>query len=140
MVGAADKIQHRQQGFAATGQHFQLVAILGQHRLPGVDHIEPGIRCQQLAQHLGFLFEALSGFAALQKTRQPRRAVEPFAGTFQAFEVVEQGDGVFQAGGVVEIEQGLAVHRQPCALDMPRGAGTMGHFTEADVAGQGAQQ
>ncbi|MNL19067.1 hypothetical protein D3C87_1402470 [compost metagenome] len=46
VVGAADEIQHRQQGFAATGQHFQLVAILGQHRLPGVDHIEPGIRGQ----------------------------------------------------------------------------------------------
>ncbi|MNV60870.1 hypothetical protein D3C71_1533510 [compost metagenome] len=82
----------------------------------------------------------MPGFAAIQETRQPRRAVEAFARPLQAFEVVEQGDGVFQARGVVEIEQGLAVHRQPCALDMPRGAGTMGHFTEADVAGQGAQQ
>ncbi|MNG19229.1 hypothetical protein D3C84_1033690 [compost metagenome] len=46
VVGAADEIQHRQQGFAATGQHFQLVAILGQYRFPGVDHVEPGVRRQ----------------------------------------------------------------------------------------------
>ena len=140
VVGAADKIQHRQQRFATTGQHFQFIAVLGQHRLAGIDHIEAGVAGQQLPQHLGFLFETLSCFAALEEACQPGRAVEAFAGALQAFEVIEQGDGVFQAGGVVEVEQGLAVDRQARAFDVSRGAGAMGHFTKADVTGQGAQQ
>ncbi|MNI08677.1 hypothetical protein D3C73_617230 [compost metagenome] len=93
-----------------------------------------------MAQDFGFLLETLSRFTAIEETRQSRRAVEAFAGAFQAFEVVEQGDGVFQAGRVVEVEQRLAIHRQPRTFDMPRGAGAVGHFAEADIAGQGAQE
>ncbi|MNJ81851.1 hypothetical protein D3C77_808740 [compost metagenome] len=48
MVGAADKIQYRQQRFAATGEYFQLIAILGQHRFAGVDHIQTGVGSKQL--------------------------------------------------------------------------------------------
>ena len=140
VVVAGDEVEHRQQRFAAHGQHGQFVAVLGQHGLAGVDHVEAGVRDQQLAQHLGFLFEALARLAAVEKARQPLWAVQAFAGAVEALQVVEQGDGVFQAGGVVQLQQCGAVHRQPRALDMAGGAGAMGHLAEADVAGQGAQQ
>ncbi|MNZ76858.1 hypothetical protein D3C78_953800 [compost metagenome] len=111
VIGAADEVQHRQQRFAAAGQHLQFVTVLGQHRLAGIDHIQPGIGGQQLAQDLGFLFKALPRLAALQEPRQPRRAVEAFAGALQLLQVVEQGDGVFQPRCVIQFEQGFAVHR-----------------------------
>ena len=75
MLLAGDEVEHGQQGLAATGQDFQLIAVLGQHRLAGIDHIEPGIARQQLAQDLGFLFETLARLAALEKPLQPCRAV-----------------------------------------------------------------
>ncbi len=138
--GAADEVEHRQQRFAATGEHRQLVAVFGQNRFAGIDHIQPGIRRQQLAQHLGLLFEALSGFAAGQEAGHPRRTVQALTGAVQAFEIVEQGDGIFQAGRVVQLQQGIAVHRQARTLYMAGGAGTMGDLAESHVAGQGAQQ
>ena len=111
VVAAADKVEHRQQRLAATGQHLQFVAVLGQHRLASVDHVQAGIGGQQLAQHLGFLFETLARLAAFQETRQPRRAIQAFAGAVEAFQVIEQGDGVFQAGSVVQLQQSFAIYR-----------------------------
>ncbi len=140
VVGAGDEVEHRQQRFAAGIEYFQLVAVLGQHRLAGVDHIQPGVAGQQLAQYLGFLFEALACFAALQEAFDARRAIEAFAWAVQAFQVVEQGDGVFQAGGVVELQQRFAINRQACALDMASGAGPVRDFAETHVAGESAQQ
>ena len=84
VFGTADKIQHRQQRFAATGQHRQFITVFGQHRFACVDHIQAGIRGQQLAQHLGFLLEALASFAAVEKTRQACRSIQTLAGTVQA--------------------------------------------------------
>ena len=93
-----------------------------------------------MPQYLGFLFETLPRFAALKKARQTRRAVQAFTRSFQTFEVVEQGDGIFQARCVEQIEQRLAVYRQPCAFHVSSGAGAMRDFAETDIAGQGAQQ
>ena len=45
LAGTAE-IEHRQQRFAAAGQHGQFVAVFGQHRLAGVDQVEPGIAGQ----------------------------------------------------------------------------------------------
>ena len=140
MVAAADEIKHRQQRLAATGQHLEFVAVLGQHRFAGVDHIQAGVGGQQLAQHLGFLFETLAGFTAIEEARQAGRAVEAFAGAIQSLQIIEQGDGIFQSGCVVQLQQGFAVHRQARAFDMPGGAGAMGDFAEAHVSGQRAQQ
>ncbi len=140
MAGLGDEVEHRQERLAAAGERRQLVLVLGQHRLAGVDHVEPGVAGQQLAQHLGLLLEALARLAAVEKACGARRAVEAFAGALQAFEIVEQGDGVFQARRVVELQQRFAVHRQPRAFDVAGGAGAVRDLAEADVAGQGAQQ
>ncbi|MCY1355047.1 hypothetical protein D9M69_414510 [compost metagenome] len=67
MVFAGDEVQHWQERPATHGQHRQFVTVFGQDRLAGVDHIEPGIGGQQLAQHLGFLLEALACLAAVEK-------------------------------------------------------------------------
>ncbi len=140
MLRAGDEVQHRQQRPAAAGEHRQFVAILGQHRFAGVDHVEPGVGGEQLADHLGFLFETPARFVAVQQPRHAFRAIETLAGALQGVQVVEQGDGVFQAGRVVEFQQRFAVHRQPGALDVAGGAGAMGDFAESTVASQGAQQ
>lgn len=139
VLAAGDEVEHRQQRLAAVGQHFQFVAVLGQHRLARIDHIQAGMTGQQLAQYLGLLLEALARFAALQKTLQPGRAVQALAWALQAFKVVEQGDGIFQAGRVVQLQQRFTVHRQPCTFHMASSAGAVGHFAKTDVAGQGAQ-
>ncbi|KKJ00148.1 hypothetical protein PROH_10520 [Prochlorothrix hollandica PCC 9006 = CALU 1027] len=123
MAGAGDEIEHRQQGSAAHVEHRQFVSILGQHWLAHVDHVQPGVGGHELAQYLGFLFVALAGFAAFEKTRQTCRAVQPLAGAVEALQVIEQGDGILQAGGVVQLQQRLAIHRQARTLDMARGAG-----------------
>ena len=140
VLRAADKVEHWQQRLAATGQHAEFVAVFGQHRLAGVDHIQSGVRGQQLAQHFGFLFKPLARFAAVEKTCDPRRAVKTFAGAVEAFQIVEQGDGVFQPRRVVQLQQRFAVHRQPSPFHVPGGAGAMGHFAKADIAGEGTQQ
>ncbi len=137
---AGNEIQHRQQRLATAGEHRQLIAVLGQHRLAGVDHIQAGVGGQQLAQHLGFLLEALPGLTAIEKARQPRRAIKPLAGSVEAFQVIEQRDGVFQPWRVVQLQQRLAVHRQSRAFHMPGGAGAMRDFAEIHVPGQGPQQ
>ena len=111
MLRAADKIEYRQQRPAATGQHTEFVAVLGQYRLAGVDHIQPRVRCQQLAQYLGLLLETLARLTAFEKPRHPRGAIQAFAGVVEAFQVVEQGDGIFKPRRVVELQQGLAVYR-----------------------------
>ncbi len=134
-----DEVEHRQQRLAAAGEHRQLVLVLGQHRLTGVDHVEPGVAGEQLTQHLGFLLEAPPRLAAVEKARGACRAVEAFAGALQSLEVVEQGDGIFETRGVVELQQRFAIHRQPCAFDVTRGARPVRDLAEADVAGQGAQ-
>ncbi|MCY1174214.1 hypothetical protein D9M73_144080 [compost metagenome] len=103
VLAAGDEVEHRQQRLAAVGQYFQFVAVLGQHRLAGINHIQTGIAGQQLAQYLGLLLETLARFAALQKTLQPGRAVQALARAFQPFKVVEQGDGIFQARRVVQL-------------------------------------
>ena len=46
VLRAADKVEHWQQRLAATGQYAEFVAVLGQHRLAGIDHIQPGVRGQ----------------------------------------------------------------------------------------------
>ncbi|MCY1425494.1 hypothetical protein D9M71_412830 [compost metagenome] len=43
---AGNEVEYRQQRLAAAGQYFQFVAVLGQHRLAGVDHIQAGIAGQ----------------------------------------------------------------------------------------------
>ncbi len=75
-----DEVEHRQQRLAAAGEHRQLILVLGQHRLTGVDHVEPGVAGQQLTQHLGFLLEALACLAAVEKARGACRAVEALTG------------------------------------------------------------
>ena len=80
---AGDKVEHRQQWLAATGQHLQFVAVLGQHWLAGIDHIQAGVAGQQLAQHLGFLLETLARFAALQEPLEAGRAVQALARALQ---------------------------------------------------------
>ena len=140
VAGAGDKVEHRQQRAATHGQHRQFVAVLGQHRLTHVDHIQAGVGGQQLTQYLGLLFVALARLAAFEKTRQARRAVQAFTGAVEALQVVEQGNGVFQAGGVVQLQQRLAVYRQARTFDMARGACARRDFAELHVAGQGAQQ
>ena len=110
VAGAGDEVEHRQQRPRAVGEHRQFVAVLGQHRLAGVDHVQPGVAGQQLAQHLGLLLEAPARLGAGQQPGDARRAVEAFGGWGEQVEVVAQGDGVLQAGGVVEFEQRLAVH------------------------------
>lgn len=129
-----DEVEHRQQRFAATRQHRQLILVLGQHRLAGVDHVQAGVAGQQLAQHLGLLFEALTGLGTLKEATAACRAIQTLAGPVQALQVVEQGDGIFQAGGVVQLQQCLAVHRQARALDMAGGAGPVRDLAEADIA------
>lgn len=98
MAGAGDEIEHRQQRPAAHGQHRQFVAVLGQHRLTHINHIQAGVGGHELAQHLGFLLVTLARFAAFEKAGQACRAVQALAGAVEALQVVEQGDGVFQAG------------------------------------------
>ncbi len=39
VAGAGDEVEHRQQRPRAVGEHRQFVAVLGQHRLAGVDHV-----------------------------------------------------------------------------------------------------
>ncbi len=138
MLGAGDKVEHRQKWLATAGQHVEFVTVLGQHRLAGVYDIEPGVACQQLAQHLGLLLEALARLAALQKPFQPRRAIQALARAFEAFEVVEQGDGIFQARCVVELQQRLPVHGQASPFHMACGAGAMRDLPETDVTREGA--
>ena len=140
VLRAADKVEHRQQRLAATGQYAEFVAVLGQHRFAGVDYVKSGVRGEQLAQYFGFLLKALARLAAFEKARDPRRAIQAFTGVVEAFKVVEQGDGIFKPRRVVQLQQRLAVYRQPGALDMARGAGAMGHFAKADIPGEGAQQ
>ena len=62
------------------------------------------------------------------------RAIQALAGAFQAFEVVEQGDGVFQPGRVVKIHQRLAAVVNRRLLHMAGGGGCVFHFTETAVA------
>ena len=104
LLRTADEIEHRQQRFAATGQHAEFVTVFGQHRFAGIDHVEPGVRSQQLAQDFGLLLETLSGLAAFQEARHSGRAVQAFTGAVEALQVVEQGDGIFQPRRVVQLQ------------------------------------
>ena len=104
LLRVADEIQYWQQRFAATGQHTEFVAVLGQHRFAGINHVQPRIRGQQLAQHFGFLLKALAGLAAFKKTRDAGRAVQAFAGAVEALKVVEQRNGIFQPRCVVQLQ------------------------------------
>ena len=98
------EVEHRQQRLATQGEDGQFIAVLGQHRLAGVDDIQPGIGTQQLAQHLGFLLETLACFAAVKEAADACRAVLARCLSGLAVEQFQQGDGVLHAGGVVQLQ------------------------------------
>jgi hypothetical protein len=113
---------------------------LAQYRLAGINHIQGGIGLEQLAQHFGFLFETLAGGAAGQKVLNTGRAVKAFVGASQLFCVGQQGHGIFQAGGIKQVQHRLAVGAQANPLNMAGGAVLRADFAETAVTGQGTQQ
>ena len=143
LIGArrAHEIEQGQQRHGTTGQNLQLVAVLGEHRVAGVDHIEGGIALQQLPQHLGLLLEAPRCPRGLQELLHPRGPVQPAPGACRlTVQRLQQGNGVFHAGGVIQRQQRRGADAQAHAFHMPRGAGARRYFAEVAVTGQRAQQ
>jgi len=135
-----DEVEHRQKRPRAGGEQFELVAVLGQHRVARIDHVQRGVARQHLAQHLGLLLEAAGGLVAGEEARHPLGAVDALAGRDQSVDELEQRDRILHARGVEEFHRRHAVGHQAQALDVAGGAGRIRHLAEADVARQRAQQ
>ncbi|MNS93216.1 hypothetical protein D3C72_1273740 [compost metagenome] len=76
--GRVHEIQHGQQGAAAGGKNGEFVAMLAQHGVARVDHVQRRVALQHFCQHAGFLFEAAMRFGRVQKAADARGAVQPF--------------------------------------------------------------
>ncbi|KAG1200834.1 hypothetical protein G6F35_012342 [Rhizopus arrhizus] len=138
--GRVHEVQHGQQGPAAGGQDGEFVAVLAQHRIARVNHVERGVGVQRLGQDAGLLFVAAVRFGRVEEAADARRAVQPFFGAIQPLQVLQQGDAVFHPGRVEPFEHGAAFQAQPRAFDVARGAGAVGHLAERGVAREGAQE
>ena len=121
-------------------EQFELVTVLGQHRIADVDHIQRSIAGQHLAQDLGLLLEAQAGLGGGEKARDALGAIDPGRGRRQRIHPFEQRDRILHAGGVPQLDPRTIARHQAQALDMAGGAGLVGDLAEADLARQGAQQ
>ncbi len=144
MVGAADEIQHRQQRLARQpARTSNSSCVLGQHRLPGVDHIMLRRRWRAVAAALWLPVRSVAAPRCPQGSgpgAPDRRGVRQVV--LKALEVQSSRAMASSRPGVSYSSSSASpsTDRRRAPFDMPGGARAMGHFAEADVAGQGTQQ
>src|SRR5690606_4524064 len=112
VAAVANKIEHRNHRLPRHGDNGEFVDIFAQHRLPAVNDIEDQIVPQQLANHLGLLVEGGVVGELLENPLQPG----PAGGGLYLQDGGQQADGVLQARGVVDGDNGLVVRQNGAAL------------------------
>jgi hypothetical protein len=139
-VGRGHEVEHRQQRTRATRQQLEFIAVLGQHRVARIHHVQRRVAGEHLSQHLGLLLETPLRIGRGEEALDARRPVETLAGRHQGIDELEQRDRVFHARRVEQFDRRPAVGHQAQALDVARRACGVRHLAEGHVARQRAQQ
>jgi hypothetical protein len=116
---ASDEIQHRDDGLGASPENDQLIAMLAQHAIASINHVERAVAVEDLRDRLRFLRKApigRRGLGASKKAADKVHAIDsPIA--CKAVEMVEQRDRILQAGCVVELNKRPTLNHKGHALN-----------------------